>query len=118
MTHGELREGAGAFIAKGLGANLIDPRPYAIGSYKEIFDKYQIGSVLPALGYNKTQLDELEHIVNSINCDAIVLGTPADLTRLIKINKPVARVRLEAVDVEKPSLEDILIERLKDFKKD
>lgn len=118
VTRGELAQGAGAMAAKAVDAVLVDPRSKAVGTLKTAYEKYPtIGTVLPALGYNEAQLKELEESINAVECDAVVLGTPADLTRLIKIGKPVARVKFEAFDVEKPSLEELmnpwLVEMLK-----
>ncbi len=109
VTHGELPLGAGAVAAKAVEATLVDPRNRAVGSIRAAYEKFPtLGSVLPALGYSDFQLKELEESINAVECDAVVLGTPADLTRLIKIGKPVARVRFEAFDVEKPSLEELI----------
>jgi predicted GTPase len=107
VTHGELAEGAGAAASRALGATLVDPRPFAVGSIKEAYEKFpSIGPVLPALGYSRKQLTELEETVNAVECDAVVLGTPADLTRLIDIRRPVTRVSFEAVEVGSPTLEE------------
>jgi predicted GTPase len=107
VTHGELAEGAGAAASRALGATLVDPRPFAVGSIREAYEKYPfIGPVLPALGYSRKQLAELEETVNAVECEAVVLGTPADLTRLINIRRPVTRVYFEAVDVGPPTLEE------------
>ncbi len=73
--------------------------------------------VLPALGYTSAQLAELEESINAIECDAVVLGTPADLTKLIKIGKPVARVAFEAYDEGKPTLEEVIAEKIESFKR-
>ncbi len=109
VTHGELSQGAGAVAAMDVGASLVDPRSAAVGSIRAAYERFPtLGSVLPALGYNEAQLRELEESINAVECDAVVLGTPADLTRLIKIAKPVARVRFEAIDAEKPTLEELL----------
>jgi predicted GTPase len=109
VTHGELAQGAGAVAAKAVNATLVDPKDKAVGSIRAAYDKFpQLGPVLPALGYSEAQLKELERSINGVECDAVVLGTPADLTRLIKIAKPVARVRFEAFDAGKPTLEDLI----------
>jgi predicted GTPase len=113
VTHGELTTGAGAFAAKSVEASLVDPRKAAVGSIRAAYEKFpNLTNVLPALGYSEGQLEELEESINGVECDAVVLGTPADLTRLIKIGRPVARVKFEAIDVEKPSLEEILRPRI------
>jgi len=109
VTHGELPVGAGAVAARAVEATLVDPRSGAVGSIRAAYEKFPgLGSVLPALGYSDSQLKELEESINGVECDAVVLGTPADLTRLIKIGKPVARVRFEAFEAERPSLEELI----------
>lgn len=117
VTHGGLAYAAGASAAQSVGAKLIDPRNYAVGSIRAAFEKYpNLGSVIPALGYSAEQLKDLEESINGVKCDVVVLGTPSDITKLIKINKPVARVRFEAVDVQEPSLAELMapwITRLK-----
>ena len=97
VTHGGLSIGAGAVAAKAVGATLVDPRSKAVGSIKSAFQRFpKLGKVLPALGYSEGQLKELEQSINAVECDAVVLGTPSDLTRMIEIRKPVARVIYEA----------------------
>jgi predicted GTPase len=109
VTHGGLSIGAGAVAAKAVGATLVDPRNKAVGSIKNAYKRFpKLGKVLPALGYSKEQLKELEQSINAVECDAVVLGTPSDLTRMIKIRKPVARVAYEASEVGKPSLGEFL----------
>jgi predicted GTPase len=113
VTHGELAQGAGAVAARVADAILVDPRDKAVGTIKAAYEKYPtLNMVLPALGYSESQLKELEESINAVECDAVVLGTPADLTRLIKIGRPVARVKFEAFNIEKPSLEDLIVPRL------
>lgn len=113
ITHGDLKEGAGASAVRTVGGQLVDPRNKAVGSIKTAYDNYpHIGPVLPALGYSIDQLRELEETIDAVDCEAVVLGTPADLTRLIKIARPVARVRLEAFDEEHPGLETYVTEFL------
>ena len=109
VTHGGLSIGAGAVAAKAVGATLVDPRSKAVGSIRSAFQRFpKLGKVLPALGYSEGQLKELEQSINAVECDAVVLGTPSDLTRMIEIRKPVARVIYEAVEVGKPSLSEFL----------
>jgi predicted GTPase len=109
VTHGGLSIGAGAVAAKAVGATLVDPRNKAVGSIKNAYKKFpKLGKVLPALGYSEEQLKELERSINAVECDAVVLGTPSDLTRMIKLRKPVARVAFEASDAGRPSLGDCL----------
>jgi predicted GTPase len=109
VTHGGLSTAAGAVAAKAVGATLVDPRKAAVGSIKAAFLKFpKLGNVLPALGYSETQLKDLEESINGVECDAVVLGTPSDLTRMIKIKRPVARVRFEAVEEGKPTLDELI----------
>jgi predicted GTPase len=92
VTRGELAYGAGTVAARAVDAILVDPRERAVGSIRVAYEKYPtLGNVLPAMGYGDAQLAELEESINAVECDAVVLGTPADLTKLIKIGKPVAR---------------------------
>jgi predicted GTPase len=114
VTHGGLSEGAGATAARAAHAVLVAPKKKAVGSIKRAYEKYpNLGNVLPALGYSGAQLKELETSINRVASDAVVLGTPSDLTRLIHINKPVARVRFEAVDVARPTLDELVGARFK-----
>jgi predicted GTPase len=94
LTHGDMRFGAGVVAAqKHKASEIIDPRPFAVRSIKETFDKYtHLNQVLPAMGYGDEQIRDLEETVNSTDADAVVIGTPIDLRRLITINKPVTRV--------------------------
>ncbi|MHA1686625.1 MAG: cyclic 2,3-diphosphoglycerate synthase [Candidatus Heimdallarchaeaceae archaeon] len=113
LTHGEMKYGAGVVAAKRYGAKeLVDPRPYLVGSLKETFERYpEIGTLLPAMGYFEKQLKDLEETINKTDCDVVISATPIDLTRLIKIKKPVVRVRYELEEIGKPKLEDILREK-------
>jgi len=115
VTHGHLGYGAGYRAALKYGASeIVDPRPYAVGSIKTAYSQYpHLSKVLPALGYGYNQIKELEEVVNKIDCDVIVLGTPTDLRRIIRINKPVVRVYYELEFSEKPDLEDLIVEKLK-----
>ncbi len=109
LTHGGLDYGAGLIEAKNLGAFIITPRDKAVGSIKDVFAKYpHLGTVLPAMGYSKRQMEELQETINSVECDSVLIGTPVDLRNLLMINKPVARVRYEIREIEKPNLEDII----------
>ncbi len=112
ITHGGMAEGAGASISKRLASETMDPRPYAVGSLKEVFHNHpHIGKVLPAMGYSETQIRELEETVRQCPCDAVVLATPADLRRKIRIAQPVARVTYDfEIDLE-PIIEDFLTGR-------
>jgi predicted GTPase len=113
LTHGEMTYGAGVVAAKRFGAaELIDPRPYAIGSITATFEKYPgIGTLLPAMGYGDEQVRDLEETINRTECDLVLAATPIDLRRLIDVRHPMDRVRYELQVVGQPTLEDILAER-------
>lgn len=110
VTHGGMKEGVGAIAARKFGAKtLVDPRKYAVGSIKRTYEKYpHLGKVLPAMGYGQKQIKDLEQTIDSINCDSLVLGTPIDLRRIMKVRKPAVRVRYEIREVTKPTLAEIL----------
>ncbi|MHA2117624.1 MAG: cyclic 2,3-diphosphoglycerate synthase [Candidatus Thorarchaeota archaeon] len=111
VTHGDMPYGAGYIAARKAGAEIVDPRPFAVGSIKDTFEKYyHLEDVLPAMGYGKTQMKELEDTINKADVDAVVIGTPIDLGRLIKINKPSVRIRYDLQEIGRPNLEDILAE--------
>jgi predicted GTPase len=103
MTHGGLGEGVGAYAARKLNCTLADPRPHAVGSIKKAYESYPwIGKVLPALGYSTQQVQDLEASINAVDCDGVVLGTPADLRARMRISKPTVRVRFEGRDAGEP----------------
>lgn len=107
VTHGGLAEGAGTTAARALNAVPVSARDKTVGSIRAAYERFpKLGDVIPALGYSPTQLRELERSINAVDCDAVVLGTPANLSRLIEIRKPVARVGFEGFSVGKPSLEE------------
>ncbi len=110
LTHGEMSYGAGIVAAEKFGAKeIIDPRPYVVGSLKEVFRKYaHIGTLLPAMGYSKKQISELQRVINSVKCDSVIVATPIDLRRILKINKPSVRVRYELQEIGKPDLREVL----------
>ncbi|MGA9350125.1 MAG: cyclic 2,3-diphosphoglycerate synthase [Anaerolineae bacterium] len=110
LTHGEMAYGAGIVAAKRFGAaEIVDPRPYAVGSIVETFEKYpQTGPLLPAMGYSEKQIEELETTINNTPCDLVIVATPIDLGRLIEVNKPVIRVRYELQEIGQPTLKDVL----------
>ncbi len=114
LTHGGMAFGAGIIAAKKYGAKeVIDPRPHAVGSISKVYEDFpHLGAVLPAMGYSAEQMEELETTINAADCDAVVAGTPIDLGGLLKLNKPVVRVRyrIEEVDVK---LEDVIEKWLK-----
>jgi len=110
LTHGEMQYGAGVVAAKRSGAaQIVDPRGLATGTIRDVYQKYQIGHVLPAMGYSQEQLRELEQMINAADADVVIIATPVDLTRLITINKPALRVRYNLVETNgSPTLEDVL----------
>ena len=118
LTHGEMSYGAGYVAAKKFGASeIIDPRPFAVGSIVETYRKYtHIGSILPAMGYGEKQIKELEETINGSDAELVIIGTPIDLGRVTKLNKPYVRVRYELQEIGKPDLEDVLSEFLKEKK--
>jgi predicted GTPase len=112
LTHGEMKIGAGTVAAQRYGAReLVDPRPYTVGRITETFKLYpRIGTLLPAMGYGKEQLKDLETTINKTDCDAVVVGTPIDLSRIIDIKKPNTRVYYELQEIGTPNLGEILSE--------
>lgn len=114
LTHGEMAYGAGWVAARRFGAaEIIDPRPFAVGSIVDTYNKYPTtGDVLPAMGYGDKQVKELEETINNADVDLVVIGTPIDLGRILKINKPTQRVRYELQEIGQPTLETVLKERL------
>jgi predicted GTPase len=88
---------------------MISPREKAVGSIREVYSQYpHLGAILPAMGYSRKQIGELEQTINAVECDSVLIGTPVDLRNLLNINKPAARVRYEIQEIGKPNLEDIL----------
>jgi predicted GTPase len=110
LTHGEMAYGAGWVAARRFGAKeILDPRPYAVGSIKETYTKYPTtGNVVPAMGYGDQQTKELEETINRSDADLVIIGTPIDLSRVINIKKPTQRVRYELQEIGKPTLEELL----------
>ena len=115
LTHGEMKYGAGVVAAQKFGAKeIIDPRPYAVGTIKDTYTKYPgIGTLLPAMGYGKKQIQELEDSINAVDCDIVIIGTPIDLSRIIKINKKSIRVKYELQEIGRPNLDEILSQKIK-----
>jgi predicted GTPase len=113
LTHGEMEYGAGMVAAWNNGAKeIIDPRPYTVGTITDTFKKYpKIGKLLPAMGYSDQQIRDLEETINKTDCDSVIIGTPIDLSRLIKINKPCTRVTYDLVEKGNITLETILKDR-------
>ena len=112
LTHGEMKIGAGVVAAEKFGAaGFVDPRPFTVGKLKETFEKYPgIGVLLPAMGYGEEQLNDLETTINNTECDAVIIGTPIDLNRIIKINKPTTRVYYNLQEIGRPNLVEVLDE--------
>ena len=110
LTHGGMPYGAGSIAAKKSGAKeLVDPRPYAKGSIKEIYHHYpHLGAILPAMGYGDEQIHELEQTINDSPCELVVVGTPIDIRRIATIHKPTVRVRYELQEKGHPDLNEIL----------
>jgi predicted GTPase len=117
LTHGEMKFGAGVVAARQFGAaSLVDPRPFIVGRLKETFKIYPgIGTLLPAMGYGEEQLRDLETTINNTDCDSVVIGTPIDLNRIIRIKKPNTRVHYDLQEVGKPDLEMVLSDFIKRF---
>ena len=115
LTHGEMRYGAGVVAAQKFGAKeIINPRPYAVGTIKDTYTKYpEIGTLLPAMGYGKKQIQELEDTINAVDCDIVIIGTPIDLSRIIKINKKSIRVKYDLQEIGRPNLDEILSQKIK-----
>ncbi|HEY8495645.1 MAG TPA: cyclic 2,3-diphosphoglycerate synthase [Limnochordales bacterium] len=113
LTHGGMAYGAGVIAARQLGCTLVDPRPYAVGSLQKVYRQYShLADLLPAMGYGETQIRELEATLNAIPADAVVIGTPINLGRLLRLNKPATRVRYELEERGGMPLETILEERI------
>ena len=112
LTHGNMPYGAGAIISERLGASeMVDPRPYAFGSIKETYEKYtHLGAILPAVGYGEKQIAELKETIDRTPCDAVVIGTPIDLRRVMTIDKPTVRAKYELKVLGPVTLEEILEE--------
>jgi predicted GTPase len=102
-----MRYGAGVMAARKFGAaDLVDPRPFAVDSIKATFEKYpDIGILLPAMGYGEHQVKDLETTINATECDLVIVATPIDLGRIIRINKPSVRVEYELQEIGQPTLE-------------
>ncbi len=112
LTHGGTKLGAAIVAARKFGASdIVDPRPYAVGRIQETFDIYpEIGSLLPAMGYGKEQKKDLEETINKTDCDTVIVGTPIDLSRILKVNKPMVRVGYDLQEIGSPNLHDVLKE--------
>lgn len=117
LTHGEMKIGAGVVAARKFGAKeLVDPRPFTVGRLSDTFRIYpNIGTLLPAMGYGEEQLRDLEKTINNTDCDSVVIATPIDLKRIIKINKPATRVYYDLQEIGEPNLTQVLDEFVKKY---
>jgi predicted GTPase len=111
LTHGGMPFGAGTVAARAAGAGeLVDPRPFAVGSVAEVFARYpHLGPVLPAMGYSEGQLEELAATIRAVPCDVVVTGTPTDLTRLVDLGHPSRHATYELEEIGSPRLADVLV---------
>ena len=117
LTHGEMKYGAGVIAARRHGASeIVDPRPWLVGGMKDTFKQYpNIGALLPAMGYSKEQIRDMEKTINACPCDVVVVATPIDLRRLVSMKRPAVRVGYELEEIGRPKLEDVIrgcLERL------
>jgi predicted GTPase len=110
LTHGRMKIGAGVVAARKYGASaLVDPRPYVVGRLADTFRTYpDIGILLPAMGYGEEQVRDLERTIEACDCDTVVIATPIDLNRVIRIRKPCVRVGYDLQEIGKPDLEELL----------
>ena len=111
LTHGEMEYGAGMVAAWDFGAKeIVDPRPFTVNSISKTYQKYpKIGKLLPAMGYGDDQIKDLQETINRTDCDSVIIGTPIDLGRILKINKPSTRVRYELQEIGSLTIERVLI---------
>jgi predicted GTPase len=113
LTHGEMAYGAGVVAARRAGAELVDPRPWAVGSIRAVYDRYpHIGPLLPAMGYSDAQRTELAQTINASQADVVLVATPVDLRKVLDLTKPAVRARYEYADASSPTLEEALSTRL------
>jgi predicted GTPase len=117
LTHGEMAYGAGVVAALQSGAaKLVDPRPYAVGSIRETYEKFtQLNALLPAMGYSPMQRHELEETINRVPCELVLVATPVDLGRILRLNKPWLRVSYEVEERTRPNLREIVAEFTEKF---
>lgn len=115
LTHGSMKIGAGTVAARKYGAiQMVDPRPFIVGKLKETFRTYpDIGILLPAMGYSDEQIDDLEKTINRTDCDSVLIATPVDLCRIIKINKPSTKINYDLQEIGKPDLNELIVDFLK-----
>jgi predicted GTPase len=114
LSHGEMTYGAGVVAAREHGAaEIVDPRPYAVGSLARVYERFPVGPVLPAMGYSDEQIRELERTIDAAPVDVVLIATPVDLARVARIDKPAVRVRYELQEVEGyPTIDRVLRERV------
>jgi predicted GTPase len=118
VTHGQTPYGAGTVAARNLKAVIVDPHPYAAGTIKDTFNKYKnVGALLPTMGYSPEQIKDLEMTIKTTPCDTVLSATPIDLNRIMRIDKPLAKVSYELEEITKPDLEDIISDFLRKIKK-
>ena len=120
LTHGEMKIGAGILAARRFGAaQIIDPKPFAVGKLAQTYEKYpNIGTLLPAMGYGAEQINDLTATINRVDCDAVVIATPIDLQRIVKIHKPCVKVEYALQEISHPDLNDILKSFMQQIKKE
>ncbi len=118
LTHGHMKIGAGTVAARKFGAaELVDPRPYVVGKLKGTFATYpNIGTLLPAMGYGEEQVKDLEATINKVDCDTVIIATPIDLNRIVKIKKPTVKVEYDLQEIGHPDLTEVLNDFCKKFK--
>ena len=118
LTHGEMKLGAGVVAARKFGAaELVDPRPFTVGRLSDTFKQYpDIGTLLPAMGYGAQQLKDLETTINNTDCDSVIIATPIDLNRIIKIKKPNTRVYYDLQEIGEPNLTGVIDDFVKKHK--
>jgi predicted GTPase len=113
LTHGEMTYGAGVVAARQHGAEVVDPREWAAGTLRDVYQRHRVGPVLPAMGYSRQQIAEMEQTIDAVPCDVVIIATPVDLTRVARFSKPSVRVRYELEEaVGQPTLASILKDRL------
>ena len=109
LTHGGMAIGAGYVAAKNAGAKIVDPKPFLVGTMKEVFEEFpHITEIVPAMGYSDEQIEDMEKTLNQAKCDIIVNGSPIDLEKLVKVNKPIVTVRYDIEAISRPTIEEIL----------
>ena len=116
VTHGGMPYGAATIKARELDAEIVDPRPYARGSIKEVYERYpHLEKVLPAVGYSEKQMGELSQVIDETSCDLVLLGTPTDIRRYLDVSKPIIRVRYELEEATPGELETAVLNKLRKF---